>query len=335
MDVERAIAERPELESELRGLHAGWLRLDRLLGSIRVDSSVLESAARDASIGLEAPDEEMRELLERLRGDPSARRRYEIRGKIASGGMGDVLRVHDRDLGRDLAMKVARSKSSGARRLRRFLFEARLTARLDHPGIVPVHDVGVDADGRLWFTMPLIRGLTLADILERTRRGDDEAKLWSRARILEVILRVCDTLAFAHAAGVVHRDLKPSNVMVGDFGEVYVVDWGLARSAETFGDERAGDVVGTPAYMSPEQARGRSELVDPRADVYSVGAILYHLLAGRMPFAERETSAAVLDALRAGPPSPLEDHAIESPPELAAICRRAMARNPERRYPSV
>ncbi|HEV8112137.1 MAG TPA: bifunctional serine/threonine-protein kinase/formylglycine-generating enzyme family protein [Planctomycetota bacterium] len=332
VDIEDEIAKRPELGEELRGLYEGWRKLDRLLGSIRVDSSVLDSAAREASSEAEPLDEETRALLERLKGSRSARDRYEIREHIASGGMGEVLRVHDRDLGRDLAMKVARSRTSGARFLRRFMSEARLTARLDHPGIVPVHDVGVDAEGRLWFTMPLVRGWTLAGIFDLARRGE---RGWTRARTLEVLLRVCDTLEFAHAAGVVHRDLKPSNVMVGDFGETYVVDWGLARSAGASDDEREGDVVGTPAYMAPEQALALPDLVGPRADVYSVGALLYHLLTGHRPYPEHDSGDDVLAALRAGPPAEVEHEAPDAPAELVAVCRKAMARDPGSRYEGV
>ncbi len=322
IDIEAAVADHSELAADLRGLHAGWLRLGRLLGSIRVDSSVLASVEHDVG----GPTDELESILARLSTARPARERYEIRGRFASGGMGEVFRVHDGDLGRDVAMKVARSRGAGARDLRRFLAEARLTARLEHPGIVPVHDVGVDVDGRLWFTMPLVAGATLAELLARPEDAGP-----SRLRLLEILLRVCDTLAYAHAAGVVHRDLKPSNVIVGAYGEVYVVDWGLARSAAA--PESAGGIVGTPSYMAPEQAIGGD--VDARADVYGLGAILYRILCGRRPYAERTTPEETLTAVRAGPPSPVDALDSAMPPELVAICARAMARDPSERYSGV
>jgi hypothetical protein len=326
IDIDAAIADHPDHAAELRGLHAGWLRLGRLLGSIHVDSSVLASVEHDVDGTRETADPEVEAIVARLSAARPARDRYEIRERYASGGMGEVFRVHDRDLGRDVAMKVARSRGGGARDLRRFLFEARITARLEHPGIVPVHDVGVDADGRLWFTMPLVAGATLAELLARPRAAD-----LSRPRLLEILLRVCDTIAFAHAAGVVHCDLKPSNVIVGEYGEVHVVDWGLARSRAA--DESSSGIVGTPSYMAPEQAEGRA--VDARADVYALGAILYQMLARCRPYVERTTPEETLAAVRAGPPVALEKLDAAIPPDLLAICARAMARDPSARYHGV
>jgi len=342
VDLERWCAEHPDLESRLRRFHRGWRRADGLLGRIRVDSGMLDSAEREASGRGDPLDAASKEAIDRLTRPDRGLARYEVKERIGRGGMGEVWRVYDRDLRRELAMKVLRSRASDGRRLRRFLHEAQLTARLDHPGIVPVHDLGVDETGRLWFTMPLVRGQTLSGIFERTRAERDAS---GRSRSLEVILKLCDTIAFAHAAGVVHRDLKPSNVMVGRFGEAYVVDWGLAIArgsadsqdatvvpVESGGVESAGDVVGTPAYMAPEQAAG--EEVGVRADVYSLGAILYELLAGRRPYQAHEASGfdAVLAAVRAGPPLDLGHLASDAPAELAAVCRKAMARDLAERY---
>jgi serine/threonine protein kinase/WD40 repeat protein len=318
------------------------------------------------------------EIVERLSGRPHLRQRYEIRGEVGRGAMGAVLRVWDADLRRQLAVKVmlaldsergsqtASQESSAARRYARFLEEAQITGQLDHPGIVPVHEIGLDGDGRLYFTMKLVRGRELREVFELVRKGEDG---WNLTRALNVLLRVCEAMAFAHEKGVVHRDLKPDNVMVGRFGEVYVMDWGLAKVlgsqdthdvrirradasqslVRTERRDRAqqadsplatmdGDIVGTPCYMPPEQARGRLEDIGPHSDVYSVGAVLYELLGGQMPYCapgDRPSPQAVLGALIQGPPLPLRKLTKDVPDELVAICEKAMARDIAARYPSM
>ncbi|MFG0316290.1 MAG: tetratricopeptide repeat protein [Planctomycetota bacterium JB042] len=311
-------------------------------------------------------------FLDRLpRLDPS-RPRYRLEGEIARGGMGVVLRVRDELLRRPLAMKVVASPpvargdpSSDAGALGRFLEEAQVTAQLQHPGIVPVHELGVAEDGRVYFTMPLVEGEDLHRVFTHVATGEEG---WSEVRAVGVILRACEAVAFAHERGVLHRDLKPSNVMVGRFLETYVLDWGLARLLEpvdrradrrpdapgaTITSERKhprdptprppaatldGDVVGTPAYMAPEQARGEIARVGPRSDVYGMGAILYELLAARRPYAtagERGSAHDLLDRVRDGPPAPIREVAPRAPAELTAICKRAMAREPDDRYPDM
>ena len=287
------------------------------------------------------------EMLERQRAsDPQ---RYERIEEIESGGMGSVLRVLDRRLGREVALKRSRVRGetdglrwSDAVTLRRFLDEARVTGRLEHPGIVPVHDFGVDERGGVYFTMRLVRGRSFLDVIRAVRDGEEG---WSQIRAVRHLLAACETVSYAHSMGVLHRDLKPGNLMVGDFGAVYVVDWGLARIrggelAETSDDPlrtRHGQVVGTPAYMPPEQSRGELDRIDERSDVYALGAVLYHLLAGAPPFLasdDRQDSAAVLQRVREGPPESLARLAPQAPQELVAICERAMARDPGQRYPS-
>ena len=312
-------------------------------------------------------------LLSRLSSRGPAYRRYRQEGELARGGQGVVLRVWDEDLHRGLAMKLMLAKDGSRgrpddrpasdRSLGRFLEEAQVTGQLDHPGIVPIHELGVDADGRVYFTMKLVKGETFAAILEREEEGREG---WSQARKLGVLLKVCEAMAFAHAKGVVHRDLKPANIMVGRFGEVYVMDFGLARvlgtkdakdirirsphgpSVEIRSEQRAfgaaedsplltmdGDVIGTPAYMPPEQAEGRIEAVGPPADVYALGAILYHVLAGHMPYVRPGIDAgnyAVLQWVRESPPPSLQDVAPGAPAELVSICEKAMARDPAARY---
>jgi serine/threonine protein kinase len=235
--------------------------------------------------------------------------KYEIIERIGQGGMGTVYRARDRELARDVALKVVRLPEASPDVAARMVREARTLARLEHPGIVPVHDVGSLPDGRVFYAMKLVRGAPL-DALPPT-------PLAERLRIVE---RLCEAVAFAHAHGVVHRDLKPQNVMVGPFGEVLVMDWGVAKvigdadtslgGATTSGDDPDtghGVVLGTPGYMAPEQASGETT-VDARADVYAVGAILR-------------------DLVDAGP----SKH--EHPPRpLRAIIEKAMAADPAARY---
>src|SRR5215211_9339813 len=209
--------------------------------------------------------------------------KYEILGRIGQGGMGTVYRARDRELGREVALKVIRLPEASPDVASRMLREARTLAQLEHPGIVPVHDVGTLADGRAFYAMKLVRGnpldaLPASPLIER----------------LAIVERICEAVAFAHAHGVIHRDLKPQNVMVGPFGEVLVMDWGVAKliagvhetlaiggaspsarsTSPATGD---GVAVGTPGYMAPEQATGDPRVVGARADVYAIGAILRDL----------------------------------------------------------
>jgi serine/threonine-protein kinase len=211
--------------------------------------------------------------------------RYRLVEKLGQGGMGGVYRVEDSVLGREVAMKIVTAADSESDLSARLLREAKVIARLEHPGIIPVHDVGTLPDGRVYYTMKLVQGKRL-DV-----HAPELGTVPERLRLLQ---KICDAVGFAHAHGVLHRDLKPQNIMVGPFGEVLVMDWGLskivreheARSAgtpqEIPGDPNStayGTVLGTPGYMAPEQERGESDL-DGRADVFSLGAILQFLLVG-------------------------------------------------------
>ena len=229
--------------------------------------------------------------------------RYQLQGEIARGGMGAILKGRDVDLGRDLAIKVLLESHQGNPEVvSRFIEEAQIGGQLQHPGIAPVYELGTfpEPDRRPYFAMKLIKGQTLAALLQE--RPDPAHDL---PRFLSIFEQVCQTVAYAHARGVIHRDLKPSNVMVGSFGEVQVMDWGLAKvlprggiadegetqppretvimtvrsgSAGSGSDSQAGSVLGTPAYMAPEQARGEIEQIDERADVFGLGAILCEIL---------------------------------------------------------
>ena len=223
---------------------------------------------------------------------------YELGEAIASGGMGTVYRARDRRLDRDVALKVMNTPAPAPGEIERMRDEARILARLEHPGIVPVHDLGTLPDGRLFYVMKLVRGRRLDDAMAN-------AVLSARLRTFE---RICEAVAFAHAQGVVHRDLKPENVMVGPFGEVLVLDWGVARMLGR-GEEPDRTVFGTPGYMPPEQARGETDRIDERADVYALGALLQFLME----------PGGASGALRA----------------LDAICAKALAPRPEDRYRSV
>jgi serine/threonine-protein kinase len=272
--------------------------------------------------------------------------RYEDVRLLGRGGFGEVRLVVDRALERTVAMKILRPEALAPEIRARFLAEIKLTASLHHPGIVPVHDHGELPDGRLWFTMAEVRGRTLHAVLDDVFAGGGRPPGVARRRLLDVFARVCDAVAYAHSHGVIHRDLKPDNVMVGDFGRVLVMDWGIARrtgapesmhAPPSSGDHtpagdgltRYGTVLGTPAYMAPEQARGDVERHGPATDVYALGAILYHVLSGRPPYTA--TGPGAWRRVLAGPPEPLSP--LDAPPDLAAICERAMAREPERRYP--
>jgi serine/threonine protein kinase len=261
------------------------------------------------------PDATVGHLLRIAGGAEAPGWRYELREEIGRGGMGVVYRAHDRELQRDVALKVLRAGADASDLARRLHREARVLASLEHPGMVPVHDVGVLAEGPAFYVMKLVRG----------RRLDEWAAgsptLSERLRAFD---RICETVAFAHAHGVVHRDLKPGNVMLGAFGEVLVMDWGVAKvlseapipSGATVvdGETADGTVLGTPGYMAPEQAAGDSRAIDARTDVYALGALLHFLLAGAPPTA---------GPLPRGTPRP-----------LAAIVQRCLAVSRGERYAS-
>ncbi len=263
--------------------------------------------------------------------DPSL---YVDRVEMTRGGMGRILSAHDRRLKRSIAIKELRVQTPELRA--RFEREALLTARLQHPSIVSIHEAGRWPSGEPFYAMKLVPGRPLDQVIAATLAFEE------RLALLPHVVAVADALAYAHGQRVIHRDLKPQNVLVGEFGETVVIDWGLAKDLGKAEVEMkpasievgaglatvAGDVLGTPAYMPPEQAEG--EPVDERADVYAIGALLYHVLSGRPPYAGK-SAVAILDEVRRRPPAPL-DAAV--PPDLHAIVTRAMARDPNVRYAS-
>ena len=274
--------------------------------------------------------------------------RFEIHGEIGRGGMGAVLRGYDPALGRDLAIKVLLAGREGnADARRRFHDEAQIGGQLEHPGLVPVYELGADADGSPFFAMKLVYGRTLATLLkERAAPADD------MPRFLTIFEQVCQALAYAHARGVIHRDLKPANIMVGAFGEVQVMDWGLAKvMAETGRAERPaqhtvhmertesgstesrdGSVLGSPAYMPPEQARGEIDRLDQRADVFGLGAILCEILTGQPPFMGKNVSEILGHSANGQlTESFARLDGCGADAELIALAQRSLAPQPEAR----
>jgi serine/threonine-protein kinase len=258
---------------------------------------------------------------------PASDRELEVVSLIGEGGMGAIYLAHQRSLGRDVAIKTTRI-DAGEEAVQALCAEALVTGRLEHPGIVPVHQIGRAPDGRPVLVMKRVEGTNWRVLLREPAHPG-----WAALRVateadraafhLEVLRRVCDALAFAHSRGIVHRDVKPENVMLGAFGEVYLVDWGLATKN---GERRPpGMLLGTPVYMAPEMVDGRA--VDARTDVYLLGATLHEILTGRPPHRGTTISEALHDAWL----SPVREYGPEVPPELAVLCRRAMTRDPEER----
>ncbi len=255
--------------------------------------------------------------------------------------MGRILRAFDVRLGRMVALKELQLRAGGLLE-ERFRTEALVTARLQHPSIVPIYDVGQWPTGEPFYCMRLVSGRALSEVIAETRT------LGQRLALLPHVLAVAEAVAYAHSQHIIHRDLKPANVLVGEFGETVVIDWGLAKdllpagaappgegagpgspSIPDPGLTMAGTVMGTPTYMPPEQARGQP--VDERADVYALGAILYHLLAGAPPYRRHPSEQALQDVL-AGPPPPLARREEHVPSDLLALVSKAMAREPQERY---
>ena len=265
--------------------------------------------------------------------------RYRDQGRLGRGGMGEVRLCQDIRIGRDVALKVIRDDRAEHERARtRFFTEARVQGQLEHPAVVPVYDLDTTANGRPYFTMRRVAGRTLADILRMDDRGE-----YTRHRLLSAFSQVCLAVQYAHERRIIHRDLKPSNIMLGDFGEVYVLDWGLAKALdeqESAGGEGGdpvsfdelggsaetveGEVLGTPGYMAPEQLDGVHGNVGHHADIYALGAILFELLTSE-PLHPRKTPQQAVGSTIEGADARAHARCPDSqvPPELEAICVRA------------
>ena len=286
---------------------------------------------------------------------PLNTQRYSVTRLHATGGIGRVWLARDKQLGRDVALKELRPEQAhNAAQWARFLREAQITGQLEHPGIVPVYEVAEHPEtGQPFYTMRFVSGRTLSDAAReyhRQRRAGDVQ--WQRFQeLLNAFVHVCKTIAYAHARGVIHRDLKGENVIIGDFGEVVVLDWGLARTGDSPVDDQRdekpkpalagagvdltldGQMLGTPSYMAPEQAEGRRDLIDHRTDIYGLGALLYEVLTGEPPYTGTDL-AEVLAKIKADQPIPPHSLWAGVPDMLESACLRALAKEREARHAS-
>lgn len=359
---------------------------DVVAGQIDGTDSSLTKAGIDGGVSLQGTAGPGRKSLQDLLSHRAKKDgRYIIEGEIARGGMGTVLRAIDCDIRREVAVKYLLDQSDTGKKLR-FVEEAQITGQLEHPNIVPIHELGMDQLKRLFFSMKMVKGRSLAQVLDELQQRQRIAeKEYSLGRLLNVLVNVCNALAYAHSCGVVHRDLKPANIMIGDFREVYVMDWGLAKVLKGGQIERSapmatavtgvsaaaplaiavpnqgtspkpsskvetsrqvdadltqeGAVLGTPVYMPPEQATGKVEAIDQRSDVYSLGAILYEMLTLQPPINKEGGYLTILMRVMQGEIVPPEQRnparAGKIPKEVSAIAMKALAKNPQDRYPNV
>ncbi len=302
--------------------------------------------------------------------------------RIAKGGMGAILEGDDRKLGRKIAVKVMLDPNASAEHAQRFVQEAAVLGRLAHPNIVPIHDLGRDGEGALYYTMKLVKGRTLQHILDELRRQHPEdLQHYTLDRLLTIFRKVCDAMAFSHSQGIIHRDLKPENIMVGEFGEVLVMDWGISKvlgevetpsieprqppsmsGTSSFTATMDGAVMGTPNYMSPEQALGKINELDERSDIFSLGGILYAILTLRPPVEGKDLSEVLAKVQAANITSPTEFGATigkgkprakgevleakkvtplphmpvgKVPPALSAVAMKALTLDKAKRYQNV
>ena len=285
--------------------------------------------------------------------EPRSMARYETQAVLGAGGMGEVLRAHDNDIGRSVAVKRLRPELQNTEALARFVEEVRTVGQLEHPNIVPIHDAGVDDQG-YYFVMKHLEGESLESIIGKLASGDLAAHArWPFERRMEVFRKVLEALRYAHTKGVIHRDIKPANILVGPMGEVFVLDWGIARRERSAAPATGpagvpaspsasaaltqdGQVMGTPLYMSPEQARG--ETVDARSDLYSLCMVLYEFLALKHPFEHRKSVVEVMHAVQELVPqlpsfirSPYQSTV---PMDLSWLVRKGIAKDPAQRYQS-
>jgi serine/threonine-protein kinase len=291
-------------------------------------------------------------LLSTVAYTPTGRERYTLTRLHARGGIGKVWLAHDQDLGRDVALKELRTdRADSAQLWARFVEEARITGQLEHPSIVPVYELSRGKEGQqTFYTMRFVKGRTLTEAVKlyHQKRERGQAGPLELRELLGAFVGVCNAMAYAHARGVLHRDLKGSNVILGDFGEVMLLDWGLAKvrgQAEQgrpvmpditvkHGETQHGQALGTPGYMAPEQAEGRLEAIDERSDVYGLGAILFEILTGQPPFQGDDTQEVLRHVIHELPPLPRQ--LVSGVPRgLEAVCLKALNKEPEKRYPSV
>ena len=334
------------------------IRMDQdvQIGSARLSIRLLEAAATQLAAALWDKDLGLAPVREQLEG-----KKYKVITTINRGGMGVILQARDLRIRRTVAMKVMKTSNQFSREnVLRFIDEAQLTGQLEHPNIVPLYELGIDDQGETFYTMKFVKGTTLDDVIRGLRNGKQKTiEKYPLTTLLTIFQKVCDGVAFAHAKGVVHRDLKPENIMIGSYGEVLVMDWGLAKNMtggrrETPPEKQPGAVVnapmdalrgfetmhglivGTPPYISPEQARGELDKIDARSDIHVLGAILYAILTLRPPV-EGDTVNDVVEKIvssRITPPSAFNQQS-KSPkgPDDAAGAEVVLAHCPGKRIP--
>ena len=281
-------------------------------------------------------------------------RRLVTGNQFEEGGMSVLMEAIDTNLLRKIAMKIMRDdKVKDEYELSRMVVEAQITAQLDHPNIIPIYELGLDKKKRLFFTMKKVQGKALYELInERDLSTRTDKDIF---RLVQIMLKVCDAVSYAHSKGVIHRDLKPDNIMVGNFGQVYLMDWGIAlikgnrrsaigamdlpeikkRKQYSMRQEVQGNIFGTPCYMSPEQARGDLDDIDERSDIFSLGAILYEVLTGTHPIPGDSLRDMVINARLGDVPPPDERVDFPLPLGLIRIAMKAMSKEPEDRYQSV
>jgi serine/threonine protein kinase len=341
-------------------------RLERCGGDVRVSLATVSDEVK-RRLGVVQDNEIQRSLTTILSADSCVStltaeliaersQRYTLTRIHSTGGMGRVWVAHDADMGRDIALKeLSPEKAESTELCRRFLKEARITGQLEHPGIVPVYDVARRPENKQpFYTMRFVKGrtLTVAAHEYHQRRVSGNADSLAFLTLMNAFVTVCNTIAYAHSRGVIHRDLKGQNVILGDFGEVVVLDWGLAKLVdrpEEQADQHSilpgrstsaarditlqGEAIGTPAYMAPEQAAGRLDLVDRRSDVYGLGAILYEILTGHAPFCGSDVHEILRRVEEEEPVRPRQTWS-EVPPPLESACLRALAKRAPERHAS-
>ncbi|MBP5592450.1 protein kinase [bacterium] len=281
--------------------------------------------------------------------------KYDVKEELGRGGIGKVMVAFDHTIGREIALKELISSGEDGRipsldKMKsdeaRFLREACVTGQLEHPGIVPVYEIGRKPDENRYYTMRLVRGVTLSQAIK------DAGTLEKRLRLLPHFRDICNAIAYSHSRGVIHRDIKPENIMIGEFGETVVLDWGLAKvkgegdaadselreelnllKVKNIGMTIKGKAIGTPAYMSPEQARGDIAAIDERSDIYSLGAVLYEILTGLPPFTGKDVQE-ILENVKSGVPVDITVYEPASPPDLCAVVEKTLTKDPASRYQS-